>query len=88
MITLPAVALIPDITYTMAQKIFWPTPTDAAMLEQRKNPGYIYDGFDDIFVPPLPAGVTEEGEEKTPKKKDKAPEASEMKVDGVTEKPV
>ena len=36
LLLLPFVALLPDMTYIMAQKIFWPTPTDAVMLKQQK----------------------------------------------------
>ena len=43
LIMLPAVALLPDLAYTLIQKVFYPTPTDAVMLEQKRYPGYIYD---------------------------------------------
>ena len=33
LIVMPAVALLPDITYLLCQKIFYPTPTDAVMLK-------------------------------------------------------
>ena len=62
MIVLPAVALIPDLTYTLAKRVFYPTPTDFVMLKQQKHPNYIYDGFDDVYVPPLPHGIRDEKE--------------------------
>ena len=52
---MPAVALLPDITYLLCQKIFYPTPTDAVMLKQQKDPDYVFDGFDHVYIPQLPA---------------------------------
>ena len=46
---LPLIALIPDITYTMFQKIFYPTPTDWVMLQQSREPEYEFDGFDHVI---------------------------------------
>ena len=54
LILLPAVALLPDIAILLIQKLFWPTPTDAVMLKQKQNPNYVFDGFQDVYVPPLP----------------------------------
>lgn len=51
---LPIVALLPDMTINLMQKIFYPTPTDAVMRIQQKNPKYVYDGFKHVFVPGLP----------------------------------
>ena len=54
MAVLPAVALFPDLAFLLTQKVFFPTPTDAVMIKQQKNPHYVYDGFDEVFVPGLP----------------------------------
>ena len=54
MILLPCVALLPDIVILVSQKLFWPNPTDVVMLKQKQNPGYKFDGFEDVYVPPLP----------------------------------
>ena len=51
---MPLVALLPDTAYMLIQKIFFPTPTDAVMLRQQKQPDYFFDGFSDVFVPQLP----------------------------------
>ena len=51
---LPIIALIPDLTLLLMQKIFFPTPTDAVMRLQQKNPNFVYQGFKDVFVPGLP----------------------------------
>ena len=51
MIILPLVALLPDVTYQLMQKTFWPTPTDAIMLRQQREPNYVYDGFDEVYIP-------------------------------------
>ena len=51
---LPIIALIPDLTILLLQKIFFPTPTDAVMRLQQKNPNFVYEGFKDVFVPSLP----------------------------------
>jgi magnesium-transporting ATPase (P-type) len=56
-ILLPMVALLPDITYVFARKIFFPSPTDAIMLKQQRDPGYLYEGFDDVYIPPLTSSV-------------------------------
>jgi len=55
LIVLPAVALLPDVTYVLMQKIFWPTPTDAIMLKQQRDPNYQFEGFNDVYVPPFPS---------------------------------
>jgi len=52
-IVLPIVALLPDII-SLFLKVFWPSPTDAVMLKQKRNPNYVYEGFDEVYVPPLP----------------------------------
>jgi hypothetical protein len=54
MLLLPMVALLPDITYSLVQKVFFPTPTDAVMLKQQRDPNYVYEGFDDVYIPQLP----------------------------------
>ena len=54
MILLPLVVLIPDMCFMMFQKVFYPTPTDAVMVLQNKDPDYVYDGFKDVFIPGLP----------------------------------
>lgn len=41
----PLISLIPDVTLIMAQRLFWPSPTDAVMRMQKENPTYEYDGF-------------------------------------------
>ena len=53
-IVLPMIALIPDITYLMFQKIFYPNPTDWVMLKQANEYNWRYAEFDHIPVPPLP----------------------------------
>jgi hypothetical protein len=53
MILLPMLALLPDITYILVQKIFYPTLTDAIMLKQQRDPYYVYEGFDDVYIPQL-----------------------------------
>ena len=57
LIVMPAVALLPDITYLLCQKIFYPTPTDVVMLKQQKDPHYVYDGFDHVYIPQLPKNM-------------------------------
>jgi magnesium-transporting ATPase (P-type) len=52
-ILLPMIALLPDITYVLVRKIFFPTPTDAIMLKQQRDPAYLYEGFDDVYIPQL-----------------------------------
>ncbi len=54
MVLLPIVALLPDISFSLMQRIFFPTPTDAVMRLQKQNPKYVYDGFKDVFIPGLP----------------------------------
>ena len=54
LLVLPLVALLPDTTYLLCQKIFFPTPTDAVMLNQQRCPDYIYDGFSEVYCPQLP----------------------------------
>jgi len=54
LLVLPLVALLPDLSYMLIQKIFFPTPTDAVMLRQQKQPDYTFDGFSDVFIPQLP----------------------------------
>jgi hypothetical protein len=53
MILLPMIALLPDITYVLVRKIFFPTPTDAIMLKQQRDPAYLYEGFDEVYIPQL-----------------------------------
>lgn len=54
LVIVPFVALLPDITILIFQKVFYPTPTDAVMLKQRQNPNYAFDGWAGVYVPPLP----------------------------------
>ena len=56
------VALLPDVSYMLCQKIFFPTPTDAVMLRQSKQPDYIFDGFSEVFCPKLPNDPAHENE--------------------------
>jgi hypothetical protein len=37
---LPGVALLPDVTYILLKKVFYPTPTDLILIEQKKNPNF------------------------------------------------
>ena len=53
LLVLPFVALLPDTIYMLVQKIFFPTPTDAVMLRQTKNPDFFFDGFSEVFCPKL-----------------------------------
>lgn len=53
-ILLPVVALLPDLSLILVQKVFYPTPTDAVMDLQQKDPKYVFDGFRNVFVPGLP----------------------------------
>ena len=48
------VALIPDLSYMLMQKIFFPTPTDGVLLLQNRQPNYIFTGFDEVFRYELP----------------------------------
>lgn len=50
---LPLVALLPDTIYMLMQKIFFPTPTDAVMMKQAKQPDFFFDGFSEVFCPVL-----------------------------------
>jgi hypothetical protein len=54
LVVVPMVALLPDVLVLMTQKIFWPTPTDAVMLKQKRDPAYVFEGFNEVHVPPLP----------------------------------
>lgn len=62
LLVLPLIALLPDITYMLCQKIFFPTPTDAVMLRQQKQPDYVFDGFSEVFCPELPNDPAHENE--------------------------
>ena len=53
LLVLPLIALLPDITYMLCQKIFFPTPTDVVMLRQQKQPDYVYGGFREVYCPKL-----------------------------------
>ena len=33
LVVIPVISLLPDITYLLAKKIFWPSPTDAVMMK-------------------------------------------------------
>ena len=57
LIVIPVISLLPDITYLLAKKIFWPSPTDAVMMKQSKNPDYVYEGFSNVFIPKLPENI-------------------------------
>ena len=57
LIVLPIVALLPDLIYMLMQKIFFPTPTDAVMVNQAMEPGYEFDGFNDVFKYQLPNDI-------------------------------
>lgn len=57
LLVVPVISLLPDITYLLAKKIFWPTPTDAVMMKQSKNPDFVYAGFSNVFVPKLPETI-------------------------------
>jgi len=48
---LPFVALLPDLTLILFQKVFYPSLTDAVMLRQQKDPNYVFDGFDSVTIP-------------------------------------
>lgn len=50
-ILLPIVALIPDMTYIIITRVFFPTPTDYVMQLQKKNPDFEYTGFRHIENP-------------------------------------
>ena len=54
MILIPFVALLPDLTWLLFQKVFFPSLTDAIMLKQQKDPHYVFDGFDNVMIPQLP----------------------------------
>lgn len=58
LVVLPTVALLPDITQNLYQRIFNPTPTDAVMLKQQRDPDYRFTGFENVFVPELPREET------------------------------
>jgi hypothetical protein len=55
LIIVPFVALLPDITILMFQKVFYPTPTDAVMIKQKLNPKYAFEGWAGVYVPRLPS---------------------------------
>jgi hypothetical protein len=75
---LPIVALLPDISYMLIQKIFFPSPTDAVMLMQKKQPSFVFDGFSEVFIPQLPHDVamTENFFDKNGPKKMASPDAN------------
>lgn len=52
-LVIPLIALIPDITYNMFTKVFYPTPTDWVMLQQSREPEYEFTQLDQ-FTSPLP----------------------------------
>lgn len=52
---LPIAALLPDLSTILIQKVFYPTPTDAVMDLQQKDPKYVFNGFKNVFVPGLPS---------------------------------
>eukprot|EP00347_Sterkiella_histriomuscorum_P002846 403366575 len=47
LISVPWVALLPDIAYLIIQKVIYPTPTDGVMRIQLQNPKFKYMGFPD-----------------------------------------
>ena len=57
LIVLPIVALLPDLTYMLMQKIFFLTPTDAVLRLQAKQPTYEFEGFNDVFKYQLPNDI-------------------------------
>ena len=62
LLVLPLLALLPDTTYILAKKIFYPTPTDAVMVLQNKEPDLKFQGFSDVFCPGLPADAGQAGD--------------------------
>ena len=62
LLVLPMVALLPDCIYMLMQKIFFPTPTDAVMLRQARQPDFFFDGFSEVFCPMLPGDPAYENE--------------------------
>ena len=62
LLVLPIVALLPDATYVLCQKIFFPTPTDAVMLRQMRQPDFFFDGFSEVFIPQLKGSDEDERE--------------------------
>jgi hypothetical protein len=51
LILVPFVALLPDLTWILFQKVFFPSLTDAVMLRQQKDPHYVFEGFDNVLIP-------------------------------------
>jgi len=45
---LPIVAIIPDLTYLVLQKLFKPSPADFVMKIQKQKPDYVFMGFKSI----------------------------------------
>lgn len=45
---LPGIALLPDITYMLFKRVFFPTPADGVMHEQVFNPKFKFQGFKKI----------------------------------------
>lgn len=60
LIVLPMFALLPDTTFMLCQKIFFPSPTDAVMLLQSSNPDYFFEGFEEVYVPQIPNDPNDE----------------------------
>lgn len=52
-------ALMPDLTYILIQRVFFPTPTDVVMRIQKEKPEFKYLGFQNYDVNPnkLPDGA-------------------------------
>ena len=46
LIGIPIVALLPDLTYMLVNKVFYPSPTDSVLHMQQKEPQYKYMGFE------------------------------------------
>jgi hypothetical protein len=51
---MPMIAILPDILVLAVSKVFFPSPTDIVVLKQKEDPTYIYEGFRDVYIPPLP----------------------------------
>jgi hypothetical protein len=45
MVMVPIAAVMPDLTFNLFQKVFYPTPVDWVMMQQKRYPNYIHGKF-------------------------------------------
>jgi len=54
---IPIIAVIPDITYVIFQKVIFPSPTDWVLNRQIREPLIKYTGFDEVKLVATPPSL-------------------------------